>query len=39
MYGSKIIIRLTPKDNFSKILDSSKTCPVVLDFFATLWTM
>jgi thioredoxin len=35
MYGSKNIIRLSPKDNFSKILDSSKTCPVVLDFFAT----
>jgi thioredoxin len=35
MYGSKNIIRLSPSDNFEKILDGSKNCPVVLDFFAT----
>ena len=35
MNGSKNIIRFSPSDNFSKILDSSKNCPVVLDFFAT----
>jgi thioredoxin len=35
MYGAKNIIRLSPSDNFNKILDDSKNCPVVLDFFAT----